>query len=93
MSKSNKMRVVLVEPGRYTRKATIENTLEAEQAVVGGMIDVIRPGPRKTSALSSMMKGRSSHCSRTGVCPKSMMWCTAPFSFAVRMARILQPDQ
>ena len=51
MSKSNKMRVVLVEPGRYARKATIENTLEAEQAVVGGLIDAIRPWPKENVCL------------------------------------------
>ena len=31
MSKSNKMRVVLVEPGKYAREAEIDNTLKAEQ--------------------------------------------------------------
>ncbi|MFR3226936.1 MAG: DUF3846 domain-containing protein [Blautia massiliensis (ex Durand et al. 2017)] len=51
MSKPAKLRVVIVEPGRYARKATIENTLEAEQAVVGGMIDVIRPWPKENVCL------------------------------------------
>ena len=45
MSKPEKLRVVIVEPGRYARKAEINNTLKAEQAVVGGLIDVICPWP------------------------------------------------
>lgn len=45
MSKPAKMRVVIVEPGKYAREAEIDNTLQAEQAVVGGLIDVIRPWP------------------------------------------------
>ena len=40
-----------MEPGRYARKATIENTLEAEQAVVGGLIDAIRPWPKENVCL------------------------------------------
>ena len=32
------MKVLIVEPGKYPREADIEHTLEAEQAVVGGMI-------------------------------------------------------
>lgn len=43
MSKPAKLRVVIVEPGQYAREAEIDNTLEAEQAVVGGLIDVICP--------------------------------------------------
>ena len=43
MSRPAKMRVVIVEPGQYAREAEIDNTLEAEQAVVGGLIDVICP--------------------------------------------------
>ena len=43
MSKPVKIRVVIVEPGQYAREAEIDNTLEAEQAVVGGLIDVICP--------------------------------------------------
>ena len=43
MSKPEKLRVVLVEPGRYAREAEIDNTLKAEQEVVGGLIDAICP--------------------------------------------------
>lgn len=43
MSKPEKLRVVLVEPGQYAREAEIDNTLEAKQAVVGGVIDAIYP--------------------------------------------------
>ena len=43
MSKPAKLRVVIVEPGRYAREAEIDNTLHAEQAVVGGLIDAICP--------------------------------------------------
>lgn len=45
MSKPEKLRVVLVEPGRYAREAEIDNTLKTEQEVVGGLIDVICPWP------------------------------------------------
>lgn len=37
------MKVLIVEPGQYPRVAEIENTLEAEQVVVGGLIDVVYP--------------------------------------------------
>ena len=43
MSKPAKLRVVIVEPGQYAREAEIDNPLEAEQAVVGGLIDAICP--------------------------------------------------
>ncbi len=45
MCKPEKMRVVLVEPGKYAREAEIDNTLKTEQEVVGGLIDVICPWP------------------------------------------------
>lgn len=34
---------MIVEPGQYPREANIEPTLKAEQAVVGGLIDVAYP--------------------------------------------------
>mgnify|MGYP000394068391 CR=1 FL=1 len=37
------MKVLIVEPGKYPRKADIEHTLEAEQAVVGGTIEAVYP--------------------------------------------------
>ena len=43
VSKPEELRVVLVEPGQYAREAEIDNTLEAKQAVVGGVIDAIYP--------------------------------------------------
>lgn len=45
MSKPEKLRVVIVEPGRYAYAAEIDNTLQAEQEVVGGLIDAIYPWP------------------------------------------------
>ena len=51
MSKPAKLRVVIVEPGQYAREAEIDNTLEAEQAVVGGLIDVICPWPDDKACL------------------------------------------
>ena len=51
MSKPAKMRVVIVEPGKYTREAEIDNTLQAEQAVVGGLIDAIYPWPEDKACL------------------------------------------
>ena len=51
MSKPAKLRVVIVEPGQYAREAEIDNTLEAEQAVVGGLIDAICPWPDDKACL------------------------------------------
>lgn len=51
MNKPTKLRVVIVEPGQYAREAEIDNTLEAEQAVVGGLIDVICPWPDDKACL------------------------------------------
>ena len=51
MSKPAKIRVVIVEPGQYAREAEIDNTLQAEQAVVGGSIEVIYPWPDKNVCL------------------------------------------
>lgn len=41
MTKQEKLRVVIVEPGRYAREAEIDNAIPAEQAAVGGRIDSI----------------------------------------------------
>ena len=51
MNKPEKLRVVIVEPGQYAREAEIDNTLQAEQAVVGGSIEVIYPWPDKAVCL------------------------------------------
>lgn len=51
MCKPEKMRVVLVEPGKYAREAEIDNTLKTEQEVVGGLIDVICPWPDDKACL------------------------------------------
>lgn len=51
MSKPAKMRVVIVEPGQYAREAEIDNTLQAKQAVVGGLIDAICPWPEDKACL------------------------------------------
>ena len=51
MNKPEKLRVVIVEPGQYAREAEIDNTLEAKQAVVGGLIDAICPWPDDKACL------------------------------------------
>lgn len=51
MNKPEKLRVVLVEPGKYAREAEIDNTLKAEQKVVGGLIDAICPWPEDRACL------------------------------------------
>ena len=58
MSKSAKMRVVIVEPGKYACVAKIDNTLQAEQAVVGGLIDAICPWPEDKVCLILNDKGK-----------------------------------
>lgn len=45
------MRVLIVEPGQYARVAEIDHTLEAEQAVVGGMIEVVYPWNNDKAAI------------------------------------------
>ena len=66
MSRPAKMRVVIVEPGRYAREAEIDNTLEAEQAVVGGLIDVICPWPDDKACLDrKSTRLNSSHLSQS----------------------------
>lgn len=37
------MKVLLVEPGQKPRQAEIENSLEAKQAAVGGLIEIVSP--------------------------------------------------
>ena len=37
------MKVLIVEPGQYPRKAEIEKSLAAEQAIVGGLIECVYP--------------------------------------------------
>ena len=41
MSEDNKLRVVMVEPGKPAYETEIENTLETEQRAVGGYIEVL----------------------------------------------------
>lgn len=41
MSAENKLRVVMVEPGKPAYETEIENTLKAEQEAVGGYIEVV----------------------------------------------------
>ena len=47
MSENNKLRVVMVEPGKPAYETEIENTLEAEQKAVGGYIEVVPLGNDK----------------------------------------------
>ena len=37
------MKILIVEPGQYPRKAEIEKSLAAEQAIVGGLIECVYP--------------------------------------------------
>ena len=85
MSRPAKMRVVIVEPGQYAREAEIDNTLEAEQAVVGGLIDVICRGRTIKPALSSTMKASSSRWNPTAICQSTRTLCLAP-SLSAAMA-------
>ena len=41
MSEDNKLRVVMVEPGKPAYETEIENTLAGEQRAVGGYIEVV----------------------------------------------------
>lgn len=47
MSEDNKLRVVMVEPGKPAYETEIEDTLEAEQKAVGGYIEVVPFGDGK----------------------------------------------
>lgn len=37
------MKVLICEPGKYAREAEIDDSLESEQAIVGGMIETVYP--------------------------------------------------
>ena len=43
-----KIKCLIVEPQRKPREIEIENTLSAKQKVVGGLIEMIRPGAHKS---------------------------------------------
>ena len=47
MNEENKLRVVMVEPGKPAYETKIDNTLEAEQKAVGGYIEVVPLGDGK----------------------------------------------
>lgn len=47
MNEENKLRVVMVEPGKPAYETEIDNTLEAEQKAVGGYIEVVPLGDGK----------------------------------------------
>lgn len=47
MNEENKLRVVMVEPGKPAYETKIDNTLEAEQKAVGGYIEVVLLGDGK----------------------------------------------
>ena len=47
MNEENKLRVVMVEPGKPAYETEIDNTLEAEQKAVGGYIEVVPFGDGK----------------------------------------------
>lgn len=47
MNEENKLRVVMVEPGKPAYETEIDNTLEAEQKAVGGYIEVMPFGDGK----------------------------------------------
>ena len=88
MSKPAKIRVVIVEPGQYAREAEIDNTLQAEQAVVGGSIEVIYPWPDKMFALCSTMKEKSFRWNQIVAYSNTEILCSVPFSSAETTVRI-----
>lgn len=47
MNEENKLRVVMLEPGKPAYETEIDNTLEAEQKAVGGYIEVVPLGDGK----------------------------------------------
>ena len=88
MSKPAKLRVVIVEPGQYAREAEIDNTLEAEQAVVGGLIDVICPWPDDKACLILNDEGKLIPLEVNRDCPNMRTWCLAPSLSAAMAERI-----
>lgn len=50
--------VLLVEPGKYPCKKEIPASLEAMQAVVGGLIEIIYPWPERQAVLVCNEEGK-----------------------------------
>ena len=88
MNKPEKLRVVIVEPGQYAREAEIDNTLQAEQAVVAARLKSSTPGQTKLFALCSTMKEKSFRWNQTVVYSNTGILCSVPFSSAETTARI-----
>ena len=61
---SEKIKVVMLEPGKLARTAEIDASLAGMQKVVGGLIEPSTP-LRNRSASSVMRKSRSTECDRT----------------------------
>ena len=61
---SEKIKVVLLEPGKLARAAEIDASLAGMQKTVGGLIEPFYP-LRSKSASSAMRKARSMGCART----------------------------
>ena len=61
---SEKIKVVMLEPGKLARTAEIDASLAGMQKVVGGLIEPSTP-LRNRSASSAMRKARSTECDRT----------------------------
>lgn len=51
MSTLKKITVLVCEPNKRPRRAVIEDTLEAEQALVGGLIEVAYPPSHKDNTM------------------------------------------
>lgn len=60
------IQVVLVEPGKTARIAEVGTSLDAMQQTVGGDIEVCYPFDEQVSALSAILKGKSTACPCTG---------------------------
>lgn len=60
------IQVVLVEPGKLARIAEVGTSLDAMQQTVGGDIEVCYPFDEQVSALSAILKGKSTACPCTG---------------------------
>lgn len=61
---SEKIKVVLLEPGKLARAVEINASLAGMQKVVGGLIEPSTP-LRNRSASYAMRKARSMGCART----------------------------
>lgn len=66
MNSAEKIHIIIVEPGRLARKAEMDNTMAAAQAVVGGRALVLHPRRNASICIVINEMGKPSGLRETG---------------------------